>query len=81
MGLLKSRKNLADLYISRLEQVGTAVSSKVGNTSSNLNRTAQLKAVIGGHRSFLKVREHLVKPKQNSKVIGYNRWAQQFPQK
>jgi hypothetical protein len=62
MGLLKSRKNLADLYISRLEHVGTAVSSKVGNTSSNLNRTAQLKAVIGGHRSFLKGREHLVKP-------------------
>jgi hypothetical protein len=54
MGLLKSRKNLADLYISRLEQVGTAVSSKVGNTSSNLNRTAQLKAVIGGHCGFLK---------------------------
>jgi hypothetical protein len=64
MGLLKSRKDLADLYISRLEQVGTAVSSKIGNTSSNLNRAAQLKAVIGGHRNFLKGRKPLVKPKQ-----------------
>jgi hypothetical protein len=81
MGLLNSRKNLADLYISRLEQVGTAVSSNVGNTSSNLNRAAQLKAVIGGHRSFLIGREHLVKPKQSSTVKGCNRWAPQFPQR
>ncbi len=79
MGLLKRRKNLADLYISRLEQAGTAVSSKVGNTSSNLNRTAQLKAVIGGHHIFLKGREHLVKPKQSRTVMGCNRWAPRFP--